>query len=112
VWWNRWKKDREKAQDDPDVEYVDEADFKPGGKYGPRLAPPSSTTTTGRNDDGGGKQAQGRGAGGGQEDGRLSQATEKVMEAVLMASGGSGSNSIAKSEAPKFNSNLWAELLD
>jgi hypothetical protein len=93
---SRWSTEREKKKDDPNVEYIDMDDFKPGGKYGP----PKAT----------GEEGEGNTPA---PPAPLSEELRKASGQVLEAVQPAGEKAATTGEAvPQLANTLWAELLD
>ena len=92
------KQKRTEGGDDPDIEYLDVDDFKPGGKYW-KGKEGNETDTPG--------------------DGNLSYYFNKDLNKAGiemmrggMSAGGEGEAPEEGTKKPKLNSSLWTELLD
>ena len=102
--WKKYEEEKKQRASDPNVEYIDVDDFKPGGKYGPSKDAGKHEAKAAQLLDAGGESSGGSQSFGEQpRKGSLdSHALEKAASVVMETS----------SSVIPLSSNLWTELLD
>jgi len=99
--WAKHEKEKAERADDPNVEYIDVDDFKPGGKYGPSK---KESITTGSTDLGGNDELRNPES--------LLKASHIVKKGIAKSIDRSQADLPTSTTATELMSNLWSELLD